>query len=217
MALAVLANRLPTPAPEEAPATQFSAGRAMKDVRTIARRAHPAGSAEIEDTRRYLMERMTGLGLAPQIHVQNAIVTRRYFNDVAIGGLMRNIVGELKGSDPALPAVLLMAHYDTAPLSPGAGDDTSGVAVALEVARALKAAGPLRRSVIFLFTDGEESGLLGSSAFFESDPLRSRIGPVINLEARGDRGKTMMFQTSANNRTLVDVYRRSVGSPAADR
>lgn len=216
VALAVLANRLPTPVPEGAPATQFSAERAMKDVRVIARRTHPTGSAEIEETRRYLMERMAGLGLAPQIHTQTAIVGRRYFNDVAIGGLMRNIVGELKGSDPALPAVLLMAHYDTVPLSPGAGDDTSGVAVALEVARALKAAGPLRRSVIFLFTDGEEAGLLGSSAFFESDPLRSRIGPVINLEARGDRGKTMMFQTSANNRSLIDIYRRSVGSPAAD-
>ncbi|KAJ8135069.1 hypothetical protein OY671_011718, partial [Metschnikowia pulcherrima] len=31
VASAVSANRSPTPAPEEAPATQFSAGRAMKD------------------------------------------------------------------------------------------------------------------------------------------------------------------------------------------
>lgn len=188
----------------------------MIDVRAIAARPHPIGSPEIEETRSYLMTRMSALGLDPQIRDQTAIVTRRYSGDFAIGGRVRNIVGELKGTDPALPAVIVMAHYDTAPLSPGAGDDTSGIAVALEVARGLNAGAPLRRSVIFLFTDGEEVGLLGATAFFESDPLRRRAGLVINLEARGDSGKTLMFQTSPDNRALVEIYRRHARTPAAD-
>lgn len=216
LALAWLGNRLPSVAPETAPATEFSAARAMKDVRAIATDPHPIGSAEIESTRQYLLSRMTSLGLDPQLRDQTVVVTRRNSADAAIGGRVRNIVGILKGSDPTLPAVLLMAHYDTAPLSPGAGDDTAGVAVALEVARALRAGGLLRRSVIFLMTDGEEVGLLGANAFFDGDPLRKQTGLIVNLEARGDSGRALMFQTSGNNRKLVETYRRNVTTPASD-
>ena len=216
LALVWLGNRLPSVTPETAPASEFSAARAMKDVQAIATVPHPIGSTEIEATRQYLMQRMTAQGLAPEMRDQTIVVTRRHSADAAIGGRVRNIVGELKGSDPALPAIVLMAHYDTAPLSPGAGDDTAGVAVALEVARALKAGGPLRRSIIFLMTDGEEVGLLGAHAFFESDPLRQRTGLVVNLEARGDSGRTLMFQTGANNRPLIEAYRRNVAAPASD-
>ena len=216
IALAGLANRLPAPAPETASATRFSAARAMHDVRAIATKPHPIGSQEIEETRRYLVERMTALGLEPRVRTQTVTLTRRNSSDFAIGGRVRNIVGELKGLDPALPAIVVMAHYDTAPLSPGAGDDTAGLAVALETARALRAAGPLRRSVLFLFTDGEEAGLLGATAFFESDPWRARTGLVVNLEARGDSGRALMFQTSTGNRTLIEAYARTAPSPAAD-
>lgn len=216
ISLAFLANRLPDPRPETAAETQFSAGRAMADVRAIAAAPHPIGSAGIERTRRYLMSRMTALGLSPRMRDQTVVVTRRNSTDVAIGARVRNIVGELRGSDPALPAVLLMAHYDTAPHSPGAGDDTAGVAVALEAARALKASGMLRRSVIFLLTDGEEAGLLGANAFFGSDPLRRRVGLVLNLEARGDSGRALMFQTGRDNQALIRAYARNVRSPASD-
>ncbi len=216
LALAWLGNRLPAAAPENAPATEFSAARAMHDVRAIATDPHPIGSAEIAATRQYLLSRMTALDLDPVLRDQTVVVTRRNSADAAIGGRVQNIVGTLKGSDPTLPAVLLMAHYDTAPLSPGAGDDTAGVAVALEVARALKAGGPLRRSVIFLMTDGEEAGLLGANAFFESDPLRDRAGLIVNLEARGDSGRALMFQTGNNNRPLVEAYRRNAATPASD-
>lgn len=214
--LGLLANRLPDPVPDDAPATAFSAQRAMRDVHAIAARPHPTGSPEIEETRRYLMARMTALGLDPQMRTQDAVSARRYTKEIAPAGRMRNIVGVYRGTAPALPAILVMAHYDTAPLSPGAGDDTSGVAAALEIARALRAAGPLRRSVVFLFTDGEEAGLIGASAFFAADPLRHRIGLVLNLEARGDSGKALMFQTSTGNARLIDTYSRTIKSPAAD-
>lgn len=216
IALGLLTNRLPAPVPGNASTTIFSAERAMHDVRAIATRPHPSGSPEIQETRRYLMARMTALGLDPQLRMQDAVSARPYAKEIAPAGRMRNIVGIYKGTASELPAILLMAHYDTAALSPGAGDDTSGVAVALEVARALKAAGPLRRSVVFLFTDGEEAGLIGASAFFSADPLRHRIGLVLNLEARGDSGRALMFQTSAGNSRLVDAYHHTIASPAAD-
>lgn len=109
-----------------------------------------------------------------------------------------NLAARLPGSDPALAHEVLVigAHYDHlgqvgvksgaggAPrclenkASPsdticnGALDNASGVATVLAIARALKQADlPLRRSVLFLFFDAEEDGLLGSTWFVEQQPL----------------------------------------------
>lgn len=46
----------------------------------------------------------------------------------------RNIVAQLPG-DPSLPRILVGAHADTVPGTPGADDNASGVAALLEVAR----------------------------------------------------------------------------------
>ncbi|MDB5457089.1 MAG: peptidase, partial [Caulobacter sp.] len=102
------------------------------------------------------------------------------------------------------------------PNSPGAADDAAGVAAALEVARALQAAGPHARDVIFLFTDGEEAGLLGADAFFKRDPLRGHVGVVVNMEARGDGGRAAMFQTGPDNGALMALYGRVARHPAAN-
>ena len=61
--IGVLSLQVPAPAGPDAPATAFSADRAMADVREIARRPHPLGSADHTRVRLYLQQRMTGLGL----------------------------------------------------------------------------------------------------------------------------------------------------------
>ena len=61
----------------------------------------------------------------------------RAYQDTCAG-----VVARLEGSNPGGKAVLLMAHYDSVPAGPGAGDDLSGVAAILEAARALKAGPP---------------------------------------------------------------------------
>lgn len=214
LALASLAQ--PQVKPADAPGDEFSAERAMIDVRMIASAPHPTGSPQIETVRRYLVRRLTDLGLAPQVRSDVGLTVNRHFPDLAIAGRTHNVLAELEGADPALPAVLVMAHYDTMPHSPGAGDDTSGVSTALEIARALQAGPKPRRSVLFLFTDAEEPGLLGSSAFFGSDPARRRVGLVINLEARGDGGGATLFQTSPQSGGLIDFVRSHAGSASAD-
>ena len=99
---------------------------------------------------------------------------------------------------------------------PGASDDGSGVATILETIRALKASpGTARHPVIALFTDGEELGLLGASLFLRDPAWQSRIGVVINVEARGTRGTSYLFQTSGADAEMVDLYARSVARPAA--
>ncbi|KAB7739299.1 M20/M25/M40 family metallo-hydrolase [Parvibaculum sedimenti] len=213
--LAALALRAPGPQPADIPAHQFSASRAMEDIRVIAARPHPIGAVDAARVRAYLFSRMTALGLSPRLGLGQgtfSLPARRIF----VAGRVVNFVGLLSGTQGDLPAILIMAHYDTVPNSPGAADDTAGVASALEIVANLNAAGPRLRDVIVLFTDGEEAGLLGSDAFFARDPLARRVGLVINLEARGGGGRAMMFETNGKVGGIVSAYGRAAPLPSAN-
>ena len=85
-----------------------------------------------------------------------------------------NVVGFLRGADPALrgEVILVDAHFDHLGIGPavngdsiynGADDDASGVTTVLAVARALAAGPRPRRSVLFVTTTGEELGLFGTN------------------------------------------------------
>jgi hypothetical protein len=107
-----------------------------------------------------------------------------------------------------------MAHYDAVPMSPGAGDDGSGSAVLLETLRALRAGPPPKHDVIALFTDGEESGLLGAAAFVREHPWARDVAVVLNFEARGTHGPSLMFETGPGNLDVVRQLRRVPGARA---
>ncbi|EJL33649.1 putative aminopeptidase [Caulobacter sp. AP07] len=216
LAIANLALRTPAPLPANAPADQFSAGRAMADVRAIGRKPHPIGSAEIVRVRDHLLTRISGLGLEVLVRPGEGVRDAAKGSRAVSVGAVQNIVATLPGTDRDAPAVLVMSHYDTVHNSPGAADDSAGVAAALEIARALKAGPPLARDVIFLFTDGEEPGLLGAEAFFARDPLRQHVGVVINMEARGDAGRAAMFQTGTESGELIRLYAGAAHQPTAN-
>ena len=217
LAIANLALRTPPPLPANAPADQFSATRAMADVRAIGQKPHPIGSAEIVRVRDHLLSRVSGLGLEVLVRPGEGVRDAAKWSPRSVAvGAVQNIVATLPGADREAPAVLVMSHYDTVPNSPGAADDSAGVAAALEIARALKAGPTPARDVIFLFTDGEEPGLLGAEAFFARDPLRDRVGVVVNMEARGDAGRAAMFQTGADSGELIRLYAANAHQPTAN-
>ena len=56
-----------------------------------------------------------------------------------------------------------------------------------------------------LFTDGEEPCLCGAKAFFSADPARARVGVVLNLEARGNRGRAVMFETHRGAGPMISM------------
>ena len=58
-------------------------------------------------------------------------------------------------------------------------------------------------------------GLLGAGLFLKDPAWRGRVGVVINVEARGNQGPSYLFQTSAGDGKLVDLYARNVAHPAA--
>lgn len=212
-----MAALTPGPAGPDAPAADFSASRAMVDVRTMAARPHPSGSAEISRVRSHIVSRLTALGLSAEVQSGEGILTAaKRKPGVVVAGAVNNVIGVLPGRDRNAPAVLIMSHYDTMPATPGAGDDTAGVAASLEIARALSADGGRTRDVIFLFTDGEEPGLLGAQAFFASHPLARRLGVVINMEARGDAGRAAMFETSPDAGALIRLVAAKAPGPSAN-
>lgn len=218
-ALLAAAFAMLTPAPLGADARQeiFSATRAMTDVEAIAARPHPIGSEDILRVRSYLTNRLTEQGLSVVDQGEGRpIFTPRRLPRTLVTGRVHNVVGILKGTSPELPAILLMSHYDTVPNSPGAADDTAGVAATLEIIRNLKASGPLKRDVIVLFTEGEEAGLLGSRHFFATSPEASRVGLVLNLEARGGGGRAFMFETSDEAGGLISAFGQAVARPSAN-
>lgn len=207
---AVWAARTPAPLGPDAPATAFSASRAMIDDRAIAARPHPTGSAEAGLVRAYLQQRMAALGLDPHVQDGDAVEVWRSRRG-ASGAHVENLVGRLAGQDPTAPAVVLMAHTDSVPASPGAADDGAGVSAVLEIVRALKASGPRHRDVVVVLTDGEEAGLLGARAFFASaDPLRAHAGVVVNFDSRGGGGRTFLIQTGDADGRQIDLFRQAV-------
>jgi hypothetical protein len=202
--LAAWASLTPRVLPQDAAPGDFSAARAYGDVQEIARRPHPLGSAEHARVRAYLVRRLSALGLASEVFNDTAVVHGPHrFAQIAP---VADIVARLPGKNPALPAVLVMSHYDTVPASPGAADNSAGVAAALEIARALKAGPAPERDVLFLITDGEEIALLGADAFFKDSPLAARIGAVVNFEARGLSGQTVMYETGRNNAGMIALF-----------
>jgi hypothetical protein len=114
---------------------------------------------------------------------------------------LRNVIGVLPGTKAAWKgqSALLTAHYDhlgsgwpdvhkgdEGKLHPGADDNASGVAVMLELARALAAQEKPQRTLVFVAFAGEESGLLGSKHYVEHPPFPlERTMGVINLDTVG--------------------------------
>lgn len=207
------AQKTPPAQPASIATTEFSAARAMQHLGWIAAEPHPTGSAAAAKVRDQLVHHLQQAGL--QVSVQRGQAAAEYGKGDGRGvraANVENVVAVLPGRDRSLPAVLLMAHYDTVPHSPGAADDGLGVAVMLEISRALQ--GDVRqRDVVFLFTDAEEAGLLGARAFFASHPLSSRIGTVINLEARGSSGRAVLFETGPGNAALLSTFAKLAPQP----
>lgn len=102
--------------------------------------------------------------------------------------LVENVCGLWRGSDPELAkeVILISAHYDHmgsqgGEVMNGADDNGSGTTGLLAVAEALRAAGPLRRSVMLIWVSGEERGLWGSRAWVSTGKLPEGMKAVANL------------------------------------
>src|SRR5467141_4157827 len=130
-----------------------------------------------------------------------------------------NVVARLPGRDPRLAsqAVLITAHWDHKGIGPairgdsiynGAEDNASGVAAILGAAKALTQLPRTARSILFVATTAEESGLLGSEAYVQRPlvPL-GQTAAVLHLDVTNVRGATRDIGALGMNRsTLGPVF-----------
>jgi Zn-dependent M28 family amino/carboxypeptidase len=165
----------------------FDAHRAFRDLRAqVAIGPRPAGSAASRREARLVIARLRSAGIG----------------DVRVQHPHRNVVARIPGDDAG--TVVVGAHYDTKdiPGFVGANDGASGVAVVLELARALptRLAGPSIDLVLF---DAEEAprgasfesgGDRGSSQFVryareggkQGSPDLARIRAMVLFDMVGD-------------------------------
>ena len=205
-----LGLRPPAPRPASDPPGDFSADRALGRLgRLLGERGgepHPVASAANRRLRERLLAELRGLGLEPE--VQERFACGRYRLCAPVANVVARVPGRRGGG-----VVLLAAHYDSVPAGPGAADDGAGVAIALEVARALSAE-PAERDVVLLLDDGEEAGLVGAEAF-RASPLAREVGAVVNLEARGTCGPSVLFETAGPGGVVAGALASSANPPVA--
>lgn len=184
----------------------------MSHVREIGKLPHPIGSVENQRVRSYLMGTLADLGLSPQTQ---GVEVMDYFgtpgNTVDVVNVMTRVEGTGDGD-----AVVLVAHYDTVPSTPGANDNSTSVAILLEVAAALVAGEPIANDVILLFTDGEEPNpRFGSRAFVDEHPWFDDVAFVVNLEASGTAGGSILGEVSGPSGWLITIVAESADYPLA--
>lgn len=204
-------GRAPAPAPADAPTGEIAADRALRTVGELAREPRPTGSPAADRVRDELVDRLSAAGLSTRLHSSTGADSH---DGRMSAGPVENVVATLPGTDPT-GAVVLAAHYDSVAGGPGAADDMSSVAAILEAVRALQTGPPLRNDLVVLITDAEEAGLLGAQAWVR-DELGARPSVVVNFEARGVSGPSLMFQTSPGNAGLVRAFAEAVPHPVGD-
>jgi len=132
--------------------------------------------------------------------------------------LLGNVVATLKGSDPADDRIFIISGHldnmrsnvmDRANDAPGANDDASGCAAALECARIMSKR-QFPATVIFVTVSGEEQGLLGSTFMAEKAKKENwNIEGVLNNDIMGSNNSN---ETNIIDNTKVRVF--SEGLPA---
>ena len=140
---------------------EISGDRIAGHIRALEGVRHPVAAPEaLERAADYLAESFRALGYQLSEH--------RFLDN---GRTFRNVIASRSGLRRPEERVAVLAHYDTVAGSPGADDNASGVAVMLELARALAPLG-FERSVQFIGVCLEEnahdddpgSGTRGSQA-----------------------------------------------------
>ena len=200
----------PEPVGVDADRDVFSAGRARDELSKLLgdETPHPVGSAANRAVKERLMARLTDLGLKPE--EQRTIGCAA---ESATCAQVENVLAAIPGR--TADTIMLMAHYDSVPNAPGAGDDGAAVAALLEMTRIVKAGAPYRNTILLVFTDAEETGLLGAEAFFAESPAAKQVKAVINLEGSGSSGPVYLLRTGPASGELMAAFRDAAPYPFA--
>ena len=200
---------------DTASATDFSASKAIRRLKEFLpanNGAHPVNSVENALVRDRIIAQIKDMGITAEVQKTTGCSN---FRGAVVCAKVDNIIATIPGTDPST-TVMMMAHFDSHPSGPGAGDAGHAVAIILELMDMLKQQAPLKNDLVILINEGEESGLLGAEAFMASHPLAKTIDVVINMEARGNQGKSLLFETGENNYGLIKLYQKYAKEPMSN-
>ena len=156
-------------------AVDFNADSAFLTTRILSESfaSRVTGSEPARNAATYIAARFRALGLAATTQEFPLVVKDRLLQG-------RNVVAQSTGTVPG--TIVLLAHYDGQPTSDqSAGDNASGVATLLELARVLERHGH-QRTITYVTTDAEEWGLLGARTFAASLPDPHQVIAAISLD-----------------------------------
>ncbi len=196
----------------------FSSERVADDIKYISKQPHSIEHPkERRVVRDYLFHRLEQMGGESFFFGYDSIKCKfgGYFD---IANVYARFDPEHVTADTRY--LLLVAHLDSrffnvvlgdTVYSYGAADDGYGLGVILEsVKLALKYRNQWKQGIKVLFTDSEEHELDGMSNALSNDRhIFDNVNFVINVEARGVRGKALLFETSPGNRKLMELYRKA--------
>lgn len=216
------------PQVENAESSSFSAERVAEDIRNISRKhhsvAHPDERAEV---RNYLVSRLQELGADTVMLFEYKALTGPEKKHVTYTFDATNILATFAPEKEVEQhtSLLLVAHYDSRYSQPfakgdtvwsyGAADDGYGIGVILETVNlALKYREKWKQGVKVLFTDAEEVAMMGMKTMWKENREEfNDVGLMINIEARGPYGPALLFETSAGNEKLMDLYQSAAEYP----
>jgi len=149
--------------------------------------------AGLQTTNKEILEKI-GKTFKPQSFNTRKSITIKANTTRHPEGKACNVIGIIEGSDPQLKneAIIIGGHLDAVgragKVVNGALDNASGIVDIMGAAKAMALSGiNLKRSVIFVFFGGEESGLIGSKLFTEKTTYtKEKTITYINLDMVGN-------------------------------
>ncbi|KZE37463.1 aminopeptidase [Bhargavaea cecembensis] len=109
------------------------------------------------------IKKVSGEALLEDVVATGGTVTLKV--DAITGQTSQNVIATRGPKHVSNPDIVhVSAHFDSVPLAPGASDNATGTATALEIARVLKSY-PIDKEVRFAFVGAEEIGLVGSAHY----------------------------------------------------
>ena len=76
-----------------------------------------------------------------------------------------NVIAEVTGTNPSLPAIVIACHLDSWDLATGAFDDAAGCGIITAAAKHVSVSGKPRRTIRLLWAGAEEVGIWGGKAY----------------------------------------------------
>ncbi len=179
----------------------FDLRKAEEHLQNIAQKPHPLGNAEHERVRNYIVDQAISMGYTVQI---DTLVDYQNYHGYAIVSDIKNIIVSKKGTQ-SNGTIAFAAHYDSQPNTPGAADDATPIANMLSIMETIKDQ-TFDNDLVFIITDGEETGLSGAALFTSQHTSTSELKYLFNFEARGNSGPLLAFEPNELNNHIMDIY-----------